>query len=242
MIKIAPADNFVHHPHSKLSAGKPSQLIRANGAFLYFTKKAVKSDAILFFTKNASMKDFSLEHHFLIAMPNMQDPIFARSIVFICEHSARGAMGIIVNRPSEMTVQDLFEQVNIRLGRLEFADHIVHLGGPVQPDRGFVLHQPRGEWNSSYPVSEQTALTSSRDILLAMQDGAGPDKAFISLGYAGWDAGQLEHEISQNAWLTVSAPEDLGLIFETPLALRYDAALKLLGVDRIALTEDAGHA
>lgn len=188
------------------------------------------------------MKTLNLEHHFLIAMPNLQDSFFAKSVVFLCEHNERGAMGLIINRPAELSVHDLFDQVNLKLSRPEFALQTVHFGGPVQPERGFVLHSPRGSWNSSFAISERFALTSSRDILLAMQDGEGPDQLFITLGYSGWEAGQLEHEIAQNAWLTVRAPDDLSLIFNTPNPERYHAALGLLGINWISLANDAGHA
>ncbi len=190
------------------------------------------------------MNTVSLANHFLIAMPAMADPNFARSLTFVCEHNADGALGIIVNRPIDMNVAGLFERVNISLGaeaaRSELAGLPVYFGGPVQTDRGFVLHRPKGQWHSTLTVTDEIGLTSSRDILQAMSESGAPHDVVISLGYAGWSAGQLEHELSQNAWLTVAA--DSHIIFGLPPEERLPAAMQLLGIDFANLSEIAGHA
>lgn len=182
----------------------------------------------------------NLSRQFLIAMPGLSDPIFARSLAFICEHGEQGAMGIIVNRPLGMTLSTLFGQIDIELHRPDVADLGVCFGGPVQTDRGFVLHEPLGAWQSTLAISETLGLTTSKDVLLAVGAGEGPQRLFVSLGYAGWEAGQLEKEIAQNAWLTVAA--DPKVIFDLPLDERYNAALGLLGIDMAMLSEEAGHA
>lgn len=195
---------------------------------------------------NAAMstENVSLAHHFLIAMPAMADPNFSRTLTYICEHNAEGALGVIVNRPTDMTLGTLFERVNIGLEPEEpggcFAGHPVYFGGPVQTDRGFVLHRPSGEWQSSLKVSDNMALTSSRDILQNMREKGEPHEVLITLGYSGWSAGQLEWELSQNAWLTVAA--EPRIIFGVAPADRLPAAMKLLGVDFANLSEVAGHA
>nr|WP_218962983.1 YqgE/AlgH family protein [Iodobacter sp. BJB302] len=182
----------------------------------------------------------NFSRHFLIAMPSLVDPIFSRALTFVCEHNERGAMGVIVNRPLGMTLSSLFEQIDIELHRPDMAALSVHFGGPVQTDRGFVLHTPLGSWQSSLAVSDEMGLSTSRDVLQALGDGEGPDQVFLTLGYAGWDAGQLENEIAQNSWLTVEA--DPKIIFDLPPEARYAAALGLLGIDIAMLSKEAGHA
>lgn len=187
-----------------------------------------------------SMQSVNLTHHFLIAMPNMADPNFARSLTYICEHNEQGALGLVVNRPIEMTMSTLFEQVDIALDDRRWADLPVYFGGPVQVDRGFVLHRPAGAWQSTLTVRDDVALTTSKDILEAVGKGQGPEHIFVSLGYAGWAAGQLEQELGQNAWLTVAA--DLDVVFNTPPEQRFQAAVDLLGIDLARLSDHAGHA
>lgn len=182
----------------------------------------------------------SLANQFLIAMPNMADPNFSRTLTLVCEHNAEGALGIIVNRPMDMNVATLFERVDIPLEAGDFANLPVYFGGPVQTDRGFVLHRPAGQWQSTLKVTEALGLTSSRDILQAMGSTGQPEDVLITLGYSGWAAGQLEWEISQNAWLTV--PADPEIIFRLPAEERQAAALQCLGVDFANLSEVAGHA
>jgi putative transcriptional regulator len=182
----------------------------------------------------------NLTHHFLIAMPGMTDPNFVRTLTYIAEHNEQGALGIIVNRPIDMTLATLFERVDLPLEADGFAEQPVYFGGPVQTDRGFVLHRPAGEWHSTLKVLDEAGLTSSRDILQAIGTRGEPPEVLVTLGYAGWTAGQLEQEIADNAWLTV--PADLAIVFELPPEERLAAAMQKLGVDFANLSEIAGHA
>ncbi len=186
------------------------------------------------------MPSIDLTYHFLIAMPNMADPYFARTLTFVCEHSAQGALGIVVNRPLDMTLQSLFDRLSLTMRNTEMADAPIYFGGPVQTERGFVLHTPPGDWQSTLRVRDTIGLTTSRDILEAVGRGEGPEKMLVSLGYAGWAAGQLEHELRQNAWLTVEAKD--AIIFDLPAEERLPAALELLGLDYARLADAAGHA
>lgn len=186
------------------------------------------------------MQSVNLTRHFLIAMPAMTDPHFSKTLTFICEHNDRGALGVIVNRPIDMTLHALLEQIEIARPSDACKSVPVHYGGPVQIDRGFVLHTPAGPWQSTLTVGEEIGLTTSKDILEAVARGEGPRQILVSLGYAGWAPGQLEHELAQNAWLTVNA--DTRILFETPAASRYEASLNLLGIDLAMLSDDAGHA
>jgi putative transcriptional regulator len=181
-----------------------------------------------------------LTHHFLIAMPAMVDPYFSRTLTFICEHNEQGALGLVVNRPIDMTLTALLERLNLDIGTHPLQDTPVYFGGPVQTDRGFVLHTPVGEWSSTLQVRSRIGLTTSRDILEAVSHGNGPDRLLVTLGYSGWAAGQLEHEILQNAWLTVEARESI--IFDLPPEERLPAAMELLGVSYATLSDEAGHA
>jgi putative transcriptional regulator len=182
----------------------------------------------------------NLTNHFLIAMPNMVDPYFSRTLTFICEHSDQGALGVVVNRPIEMTLGALYERLSLPLASQILLNEPVYFGGPVQTDRGFVLHQPLGEWQSTLSVRDAVGLTTSKDILEAAGQGSGPQRMLVTLGYSGWAAGQLENEIKQNAWLTVEAKD--AIIFDTPAEERLPAAMKLLGIDFAKLSEEAGHA
>lgn len=186
----------------------------------------------------------SLANHFLIAMPAMTDPNFARTLTYLCEHNAEGALGIIVNRPLDLSLGDLFERVSVPLtpgeNQAKYNGLPVFFGGPVQTDRGFVLHRPVGGWQSTLPITDEIGLTSSRDILQAMSDRGEPAEVLVSLGYAGWGAGQLEWEMAQNAWLTVAA--DPAIIFGLPPEERLPAAMQLLGIDFANLSDVAGHA
>lgn len=170
----------------------------------------------------------------------MADSVFAKSLTYICEHNAQGALGIIVNRPINLTLGELFAQIKIPLNQPEMKKLPVHFGGPVQTDRGFVLHDPIGRWQSTLSVNDKIGLTTSKDILQAVGEGHEPHNLLVTLGYAGWAQGQLEHELSQNAWLSVSASEHI--LFELPAEERLPAAMTLLGVDYASLSEDAGHA
>ncbi|HTQ77856.1 MAG TPA: YqgE/AlgH family protein [Burkholderiales bacterium] len=188
----------------------------------------------------ASVSSINLTHHFLIAMPNMADPYFAKTLTYVCEHNDKGALGIVVNRPIDMTLQALFERLSLSLKDHAMADAPIYFGGPVQTDRGFVLHEPAGEWQSTLKVGDAIGLTTSKDILEAVGRGEGPAKLLVSLGYAGWSAGQLEHELTQNAWLTVEARD--AIIFDLPSEERLPAAMELLGLDYARLADQAGHA
>ena len=183
----------------------------------------------------------SLAGHFLIAMPAMGDPNFARGITFICQHDGDGAMGLVVNRLSDYKLGDVLQQMHMPCERVEVASTPVLMGGPVQPERGFVLHAPsEREWDSSYRINDALAVTTSRDILAAMADGGGPPRVLVTLGYAGWGAGQLEQELRDNAWLTVRA--DDRILFETPLDDRWNAAIALVGINPANLTSYSGRA
>ncbi len=186
------------------------------------------------------MENVNLTGHFFIAMPAMADPYFARSVTYVCEHNTQGAMGIVINRPIEMKLAELFEQVNLEIADPLLAGAPVHFGGPVHVDRGFVLHQPVGAWQSSLAINADTALTTSRDILVASAQGSGPKKMLVTLGYAGWAAGQLEQELAQNAWLTVPAQDRV--IFDLPSEEKLAAAIGLLGINFGSLSDEAGHA
>jgi putative transcriptional regulator len=227
-----------------------------------------------------------LTRHFLIAMPGLEDDLFARSVVYVCEHSARGALGLIINKPSDLPLAGLFEKIALRLHRDDLTDAPVFRGGPIQTERGFVLHAPMGQGGESvysstlvipgdgsglkgvdWPNSEihvalsvetdddaapsappdapkygpaRLEMTTSKDVLEAMAEGAGPARVLVTLGYATWGKGQLESELAENAWLTV--PADESIIFDTPPELRYSQAMGLLGLDAGMLHGEAGHA
>jgi putative transcriptional regulator len=179
-------------------------------------------------------------HQFLLAMPGMADPNFAGAVVYVAEHNARGALGLVINRTTEITLGTLFERIQLPLAPEPLGASPVFLGGPVQTDRGFVLHQPLGHWNATVAVADGVGLTSSRDILEAVSRGEGPGELLVALGYAGWSAGQLEDEMARNAWL--SLPADAELIFRTPVEQRLVRAFALLGIDPAFLSMSAGHA
>lgn len=191
----------------------------------------------------------NLSNHFLIAMPGLQDEVFSRSVVYLCEHSERGALGLVINKPSDIDLKRLFEKVDLPLRRPDLDDAIVFQGGPVQTERGFVLHDPiyaeaekpaESVYASTMTIPGGLEMTTSKDVLEALSTGAGPRRVLVTLGYSAWGEGQLESELSENAWLTVAASTEL--IFETPVEQRYERALKLLGVEPWMLSRDVGHA
>ncbi len=186
------------------------------------------------------MSEFNLTNHFLIAMPAMTDPFFAKSLTYVCEHNDEGAMGIVVNRPISLTLSELFAQINMPLKSAELEDVLVHFGGPVQTDRGFVLHDGAGPYQSTLQVNNKIGLTTSKDILQAVGEGQGPRHMLVTLGYAGWSQGQLEQELAANAWLSVPATEHI--LFALRAEERLPAAMALLGIDYATLSEEAGHA
>lgn len=185
----------------------------------------------------------NLANHFLIAMPSIQDPIFGGTVVYVCEHNEKGVLGVVINKPTDMTMEVLFDRVDLKLApglRSSVVDQPIMFGGPVQDDRGFVLHSPGGRFSSSLTVTDDVAFTTSIDVLEAVASGAGPARMLVSIGYAGWSPGQLEEELSRNGWLTVGA--DAHVLFDLPIEERYTAAIKLLGIDPLMLATEAGHA
>ncbi|MCI0654880.1 MAG: YqgE/AlgH family protein [Methylococcaceae bacterium] len=177
--------------------------------------------------------------HFLMAMPGMGDPNFHRTVTYMCQHSHEGALGIVINRPTDLTLGDILQQMSIGVEDERVIRIPVYYGGPVQPERGFVIHQPKGNWDSSLEVSASISLTTSRDILEAIAMGEGPDRFVVALGYAGWGEGQLEREIVQNAWL--NAPAKDRILFELPADQRWKSAARQMGVDIDRLSSSAGH-
>ena len=186
------------------------------------------------------MTQSSYTNHLLIAMPALTDTDFTHSVTLVCEHSDKGALGIVLNKPSPMMLRDVLSQMKLEARDEEIGAQIVLCGGPVRTDRGFVLHRPGGDWDSTHKVSELIQVTTSRDVLAAMARGEGPSDAYVALGFARWDAGQLEREIRDNDWLPV--PADERLLFELPFAKRWQASWQFLGVDVEKLSLTAGNA
>lgn len=191
-------------------------------------------------TMATMLESATLSNQFLIAMPNLRDPNFARGVALLCQHGEDGAMGIMINRLSEYRLGDVLAQMNLRSELPNVIDSPVLIGGPVQPERGFVLHTPHGEWDSSFRISEEISVTTSRDILAAIAVGKGPEYAIVALGYSGWSPGQIEHELRENAWLT--APVHNTILFETPLDERWQASAALVGVNMTHISPYAGNA
>lgn len=182
----------------------------------------------------------SLRNHFLIAMPSLADDNFFHTVTYICEHNPDGAMGIVINRSTEMTLGELLTQLGIEITDKEVIAAPVYQGGPVTPEQGFILHEPLGDWEATLAVGDDIGLTVSKDILEAIAHGEGPQHYMVALGYAGWGEGQLEQEMLQNAWL--SGPADSGILFEAELDQRWSRAASLLGVDLGLLSNETGHA
>ena len=186
----------------------------------------------------------NLTNHFLIAMPGMEGDTFAGTVIYLCEHTEKGALGLVINKPIDIKLKNLFEKVELTLDRDDLAEAPVYFGGPVQTERGFVLHEPLGDdsvhYNSSLQIPGGLEMTTSKDVLEALSNGAGPKKVLVTLGYSGWGAGQLEEEMKRNSWINVSAAPEI--IFDTPVEQRYDKALSLLGIDPRMLSQEAGHA
>jgi putative transcriptional regulator len=195
--------------------------------------------------ESTSANATNVAQHYLVAMPSLTDPNFGGAVIYVAEHTAKGAMGLVVNRPSDMSLSDLLDRVDVgdskNRNHSVLGEEPVFLGGPVNTDRGFVLHEPVGKWSSTLVLSDTLGLTSSRDILEACAKGCGPDRLFVSLGYAGWAEGQLDQELAANAWLTVPA-HNLSLVFDVPADQRFAYAFSLLGVDPIHFMGAAGHA
>lgn len=186
-----------------------------------------------------------LTNQFLIAMPGMASDAFAGTVVYLCEHNADGALGLVINKPIDIKLRNLFEKVELTLDRDDLADAPVYFGGPVQTERGFVLHEKQPADSAAYNSTLAIAgagleMTTSKDVLEALANGGGPKRVLVTLGYSGWGAGQLEDELSRNGWLNVGASSEI--IFDTPAEKRYERALSLLGIDLSVLSQEAGHA
>jgi len=182
----------------------------------------------------------SLTNHLLIAMPQLNDPNFAQTVALICEHTDKGALGIVLNKPLPMKLSEVLSQMKLEPTNEQIGEMPVLRGGPVHTDRGFVLHRPGGQWDHTHRVSDTIQVTTSRDVLAAMARGEGPSDAFIALGYAGWESGQLERELKENAW--ASMPVDARVVFELPFEERWAGAWRLMGIDVDRLSPEAGHA
>ena len=186
------------------------------------------------------MQVSNFTNQFLIAMPSLRDPNFSHTVTYVCAHNDDGAMGLVINRPANCELGAILEQMQMKPENESIEKLPVYQGGPVHTDRGFVLHEPGSQWDSSINVNDSLGVTTSRDILLAIAESAGPQNFLIALGYAGWSAGQLEEEIKENVWLNVSA--DSEIIFNTPSELRWTSATALLGIDHHQISTGFGHA
>ena len=189
----------------------------------------------------------NLTNHFLIAMPGLDDALFGKSVVYVCEHTARGALGLVINKPADINLPALFGKVDLELKRMDLSNSPVFQGGPVQMERGFVLHEPiyvgpdqETLYASTMSIAGGLEMTTSKDVLEALASGAGPKRVLITLGYAAWGEGQLESELGENSWLTVDATREL--IFDTPVEERYERALGLLGLQSWMISTQVGHA
>ncbi len=186
----------------------------------------------------------NLTNQFLIAMPGIGGDTFAGAVIYLCEHTDKGALGLVINKPIDIKLKNLFEKVELSLDRVDLAESPVYYGGPVQTERGFVLHEQidddESRFNSSLRIPGGLEMTTSKDVLEALSSGTGPTKILVTLGYSGWGAGQLEEEMGRNSWINVEAQPEI--IFNTPVEQRYDKALSLLGIDPAMLSADAGHA
>jgi putative transcriptional regulator len=184
----------------------------------------------------------NLTNHFIIAMPGLADPLFAKSVSFICQHTNEGAMGLTINRPTDIYFSELLSQLDIPLKSPDLASLPVYLGGPVETGHGFILHstEPTQNWQHSMKINEQVSLTSSKDILIAIANGKGPEDYLITLGYAGWGSGQIEREMTENSWLNVPANSEI--LFHTPSEKRWESAAQSLGIDIHLISGDIGHA
>lgn len=191
-------------------------------------------------TDKAVSDSHNLTGHFLIAMPSLDDGFFNQAVTYICEHDETGSFGIIINQVTDLTLKQIIKEMKIDTQDDYNADQSIYIGGPVDQGRGFILHRPTGDWQSTLKVNDSVALTTSKDILQAIANNKGPDDSIVALGYAGWSAGQLDNEIASNTWLSCPAEEQI--IFETPPEERWKAAAKLIGIDLSLLSHDAGHA
>ncbi|MDA3876605.1 MAG: YqgE/AlgH family protein [Halothiobacillus sp.] len=223
---------MIKYPHSSTSqqdADSEPNAAKAQPA------RTGHSDSTIVYEDNHDLKN-----HLLVAMPNVLDPNFSHGVTYVCEHNEEGAMGITINRPLDVTLGDILDHMKITCTNPAVRNRPVFMGGPVAMERGFVLHTPHGGWESTLEVTEKIGLTTSKDILQALADGAGPARAVIALGYSGWSAGQIESEIAENTWLTVDATAEL--IFDQPITERWATAARTLGIDMNLVSGEAGHA
>lgn len=190
--------------------------------------------------KETTTSSYNLTGHFLIAMPSLDDGFFNHAVTYICEHDESGSFGIIINQQTDITLKQVAKEMKITTDSDYNENQSIFIGGPVDQGRGFILHRPPGEWQSSLKVNEDIALTTSKDILQAIVNNQGPADCIVALGYAGWSPGQLENEMANNTWL--SCPADEQIIFNTPIEERWQAAARLIGIDLSLLSNDAGHA
>lgn len=234
-------------PRTSLTAAV-KRLRARTGATLAACKRALaahegdedKAEAQLMVETTLDGEPGSLKNQFLIAMPGLEDDNFNQTVSLLCEHNDKGAIGLVINRPTDLTLNGMLDQMGLQHPAPDSDEHVVFWGGPVQPERGFVLHREPGGWESCMPIGSDLFITTSRDVLAAIGEGRGPKQFLVTLGYAGWGAGQLESEILQNAWL--NTPVNPSVLFETPARHRWKSATQLLGLDIARLGSGAGHA
>ena len=235
-------------PTSRIPAASVKRLRERTGATLAACKRALKAhegdeekaEAQLRAEEALEGDPASLKNQFLVAMPGLEDDNFSHTVSLMCEHNDKGAIGLIINRPTDLTLNAMLDQMGLKHEATDDAEHVVFWGGPVQPERGFVVHHGPGGWESCMPIGNDLFITTSRDVLAAIGQGRGPKQFLVTLGYAGWGAGQLESEILQNSWL--NTPVDSTVLFTTPARSRWQSATRLLGLDVTQLSSGAGHA
>jgi putative transcriptional regulator len=231
-------EQLANRPHTEAMSGKESS--RGSGILGDTSLSDLEESMAVSDSASGLADGSSLTNHLLIAMPSLADPNFSQTVALICEHTDKGALGIVLNKPLPMKLSDVLSQMKLEPSNDLIAGLPVLRGGPVNTDRGFVLHRPGGKWDHTHKVSDSIQVTTSRDVLAAMARGEGPLDAFIALGYAGWESGQLEREMRENAWL--SMPVDSRVVFELPFEDRWLGAWRLMGIDVDRLSLVAGHA
>jgi putative transcriptional regulator len=235
-------------PTSRIPAASVKRLRERTGATLTACRRALKAnegdvekaEAQLRAEEALEGDPASFRNQFLVAMPGLEDDNFSQTVSLMCEHNDKGAIGLIINRPTDLTLNAMLDQMGLKHEATDADDQFVFWGGPVQPERGFVVHRGPGGWESCMPIGDDLYITTSRDVLAAIGQGPGPKQFLVTLGYAGWGAGQLESEILQNSWL--NTPVDSAVLFSTPARSRWQSATRLLGLDISQLSSGAGHA
>lgn len=215
-------------------------LVKCKRALQEHAGDEAKAEAALRTDRMLDSDASSLKNQFLVAMPGLEDDNFSHTVSLLCEHNDKGAIGLIINRPTDLTLTAMLDQMGVKHESGDANEHVVFWGGPVQPERGFVVHRGPGGWESCMPISRDLYITTSRDVLAAIGEGRGPKEFLVTLGYAGWGAGQLETEILANSWL--NTPVDSAVLFKTPARSRWQSATKLIGLDVTQLSSGAGHA